>query len=258
MKKRALWITLVLMQAILLLGCPPPPPPPEPLAGDKLILEQLIARRHKMSPMEADVKFMFPPGEFLTATLEGHAAYRLDSDKARLRVAVVGPLGAISMDLLVEQGDFWVKLPGYTEALCQKDLCIIYGDSALIRTPSILARLPGLFFGGIPDDLGEDWTFEEDAEGKWILPPGKKDEKYLVRGNPAVIVKAILSEEGIGTLNVDLDQVEDSLAGPLPTRIIVRFEGRALFSLKLRDCTFGAPLPDGVFKMGGGNGPGAR
>lgn len=239
----------VLLTLIVWVGCPHPLTIIGPTGADVQILEQLKSRRSSMNPMEADVKFSFPPGTFLTATLEGHAAYQIREDDARLRVAAVGPLGAISLDLLVEKSDFMVRLPGYTEPLCQKDLCVIYGDSTLIRTPSILAKRPGLFFGGIPDGVGDGWTIREDMQGKWLIPPHEKEAGYLVQGNPAVIKKALLYEKGIGAILVELDQWADSPSGPLPTRISAKFEGRVLFALKVRNWTFGSTLPDSVFKM---------
>ena len=62
-----------------------------------------------MNTVETDVKFTFSPGAFMTTSLDGHAAYQLDNGKANVRVVAVGPLGALSMDLLIRNGDFRVE-----------------------------------------------------------------------------------------------------------------------------------------------------
>jgi|GEM_PF-3429524 len=245
----------LLMLAIICVSCAHQPAPAGPTGACAQILEQLRSRRIAMNSMEADVKFSFPPGTFITASLEGHAAYELANDNPRLRLAAVGPLGAISLDILVEKSDFWVRLPGHVDPLNQKDLCAIYGDGTLIRTPSVLAKRPGLFFGGIPDGVGEGWSFIEDGDGMWLLPPDEKETRYLVEGNPAVIKKAFLHEKGIGALVVELDQWANSPSGPIPTRINTKFDGRVLFNLKVRNFSFGSTLPDSVFIMKRGKRP---
>lgn len=252
MKRHFYTLLILLLFMAAYVGCPHQPVQYDPLCSEREILEQLISRRDAMNPMEADVKFMFPEGMFLTSSLEGHGAYMRDSETTRLRIAAVGPLGAISMDLLVERGDFLVRLPGYTELLNQRDLSVIYGDSALIRTPSILAHRPGLFFGGLPEGVDESWTFEVDEEGKWLVPPDEKGTKYLMKDNPAIVHKAMLYEEGIGELVVEMSRWMETEAGPVPTRITTKFEERTLFSMKVRNCQFGSELPDSVFILKGG------
>lgn len=231
-------------------ACPAPLPTVLHGVEDEEIPILLAKRRREMATVESDVKFAFPPGTFLTSSLEGHGAYKFDGSSPRLRVAAVGPLGAISLDLIVKDGDYRVRLPGKTELLCEEDLCVIYGDSALIRTPGIMARKPGLFFGGVPEEIGADWrVIKTSIEEKWLIPPEDETAKYLVEGNPIRITKALLREKGIGELTLTMEQWEETSAGPVPVKIVVKFDGRALFSVKLRNIEIGGEVPESLFEL---------
>lgn len=232
------------------MSCPAPFSPILQGVEDEEIPTHLLQRRRRLATIESDVKFTFPPGTFITSSLEGHGAYKFDGPEPRLRVAAGGPLGAVSLDLVVKAGDYRVRLPGRPDLLCEEDLCVIYGDSALIRTPGILARRPGLFFGGIPEEITADWVVSREGETKWLLPrEGEETVRYLIEGDPPRITKAIIKEKNLGMLTIFLEQWEETSAGPVPVKIVVKFDGRALFSLKLRNVEIGGEVPESVFEM---------
>lgn len=247
-KGKILWVWALLLSFVWS-ACPAPLPPLLHGVEEEELPALLAKRRREMATVESDLKFIFPPGTFITSSLEGHGAYKFDGTKPRLRVAAVGPLGAISLDLIVRDGDYRVRLPGRTELLCEEDLCVIYGDSTLIRTPGIMARRPGLFFGGIPEEIKEDWLIKKEGESKWVVPPDGAGSRYLVEGNPPRIIKAIIKEENVGELTVNLEQWEETFTGPVPIKIVVKFDSRALFSVKLRNVVVGGDVPERVFEM---------
>ena len=242
------WIFIAfLFLTFIMSGCPPPGPTGAP--GEKLIIDQLSSRRRAMSLMEADVGFMFPNVAYFAGYLQGHAAYSLESGSARLRVVTAGPLG-VSMDLLINRGEFLARLPGYPAPLRQEDLIEIFGRNLFVRVPAALAKRPGLFFGGIPEDIGDGWHLRKCLGGRWIIPPDDKKTRYLVRdGGEAIVKRAILHERGVGAVSVDLDGWEKTPQGPLPTRITAWFGGGEIFELKISNWSFGGPLPEGVFKF---------
>jgi hypothetical protein len=112
-----------------------------------------------------------------------------------------------------------------------------------------MARRPGLFFGGIPEEIKEDWLIRKEGESKWVVPPQGDGSQYLVEGNPPRIIKAIIKEESVGELAVNLEQWEETFTGPVPIKIVVKFDSRALFSVKLRNVVVGGDVPERVFEM---------
>ncbi len=234
------------MLCLVITGCPGTQfSPPE---SKEKVIEELKARRAAFSPVEIDFKFKFPKGVFFTASLEGHAVYDLSDNGPRLRLVAFGPLGAQALDLLVTDGEFLVKIPDYSEPLCQEDLCREYGDSPLTRLPSVLAARPGLFIGGVPEGITHDWSFNRTPRGAWLTSPDGK-ASYLVVGIPPVIRKAVIEDDTIGTLKVHLDKWEPAPGGPYPKDAVTRFDGRALFSLTVRNWQSKPDLPPELFDM---------
>jgi len=237
-------LTVVLLWALI--GCPTPPL--LPTADKGAVLKELMDRRKRLGVIEADVKLRFPHGVFITHSLEGHAAYKLDKSGPMLRLVAFGPLGIQAFDLLVKDGDFLVKIPGQKKPLCQEDLCKLYGDDTITRTPSLLARIPGLFFGGVPDRLNSDWKFRREPDCSWVTSPD--GDAFLVAGIPPQIIRAEIKEENIGTIEIELSGWKRSSAGLYPMRAKVKFDKRALFSFRLRNIKTGPSLPPDVFNMG--------
>jgi len=245
MKTRYKTALATILLSLLIAGCPGTQfPPPE---GKEKVIAELKARRAAFNQVEIDFKFKFPKGVFFTASLEGHAVYELGENGSRLRLVAFGPLGAQVLDLVVADGDFLVKLSDRSEPLCQEDLCREYGDSPLTRIPSVLAARPGLFIGGVPEGISEEWEFRRVPQGAWLRAPD--GASYLVAGVPPVIRKAVIQDDGIGTLIVHMDDWKFVRGGPYPRNSVTKFDNRTLFSLTVRDWQKARSLPPDLFDM---------
>lgn len=245
MKNRFKIAFATVLLSLVIAGCPGTQfSPPE---GKEKVIADLKARRAAFNPVEIDFKFKFPKGVFFTASLEGHAVYELTENGPLLRLVAFGPLGAQALDLLVADGEFLVKLPERSEPLCQEDLCREYGDSPLTRLPSVLAARPGLFIGGVPEGISNDWSFRRTPRGAWLTSPD--GASYLVAGVPPVIQKAVIEEGTIGTLVVHMDDWRFAPGGPYPKNAVTKFDNRALFSLTVRNWQSTPSLPPDLFDM---------
>ena len=211
------------------------------------VIGQLLERRKSLGVMEADVKFRFPEGVFFAASLEGHAVYNMADGGPMLRMVAYGPMGVQALDLLVRDGDFRVKVSGRQEPLGREDLIGIYGDGPLTRTPALLAGRPGLFFGGIPDDLDNRWSSRASSLGMWLTSPD--GDSYLVGGAPPVIRRAVMDVDGMGVLRIKMGGWERAEEGVFPKKITVKFDEKTLFSFRIRTCEIGPQIPEGLFDM---------
>ncbi len=230
----------------ILIGCVGKPS--VPTAGKESVVCDLMDRRRRFSVIEADVNFRFPEGVLFASSLEGHAVYKTGENGPMLRLVTFGPMGVQALDLLVKNGDFLVMVPGRKEPMSRRDLCEIYGDNTLTQIPSLLARIPGLFFGGVPDELSHDWEFRRDAGNTWLTSLDGYD--FLIVGMPPVIRKVVIANSDIGKIVVEMENWEESSGGLFPIKATTKFDKRTLFSFKIRSFNIGPSLPDDVFIMG--------
>ena len=211
------------------------------------VIYELTARRRSMSVVEADFKIRFPEGFLFAAGVEGHAAYELSGDGPKLRLVAFGPMGVQVIDLLVKDGDFMVKAPGIEGPVGQEELRAIYGEGTITRAPALLAKRPGLFFGGIPEGIDSTWSWRHSRQGAWLGSPD--GFSLLVSGKPPIIRRAVMFDKEAGEMSIDFGGWQNDSKGPFPTKATIKIDKKTLFHFKLIDLKTGTVLPPGVFVM---------
>jgi len=244
MKKFIKPVSAILLAAVFA-GCPRMPS--APMESKEKIISDLISRRQAIKSMEADIKFHFPEGIFFAAGLDAHAVYKLGEEGPMVRLVAFGPMGAQALDLLVRNGDYLIKVPDNDKPMGPAELRAVYGEGLVTRIAMLLSKRPGLFFGGIPEDLNVEWGCRREKGGMWLDAPD--GSAFFVAGAPPVLRKTVFKESDTSTFIMELGDWQDDKGGPIPMEATIKFDKKSLFDFKILGYTIGPDLPPDVFIM---------
>jgi len=221
--------------------------PYAPMESKEKIISDLISRREAIKSMEADIKFHFPGGIFFSAGLDAHAVYKLEEKGPLVRLVAFGPMGVQALDLLVRNGDFLIKVPDNDKPMGPAELKAAYGEGLITRIATLLAKRPGLFFGGIPEDLNLEWESRTERGGMWLEAPD--GSAFYVAGSPPVLRKTVFKEGDTNAFTMELGNWRDDNGPLIPLKATIKFDKKSLFDFKIIDYHIGPDLPPDVFIM---------